>query len=297
MTEIFSEASYKRHKSHEAAHIASVPTIIDRPDTIDAWRHQRINALLDPLIEQFSDKTWLTVGDMGGEAFFLKSHGAANVTATNITAEKLLYLKRQGLMDGISVEQLNAENINKPDDSFDIVVCKESYHHFPRPPVAFYELMRVARIAVALIEPVERSSFRLLDFVKYLAKVVLRSKSEAALQFEVSGNFLFRLSVPELKKMSTAMQFNCVAIKEINDFYHASTNLRSAHDAVPMTFTRFGIAAQNILCRTRLMTPGLISALVFKAPVDDSTFVRLRKHGYRIYRLPRNPYGPIGSQT
>lgn len=39
------------------------------------------------------------------------------------------------------------------DDAFDYVLCKDSYHHMPRPMIALYQMLRVARRAVVLIEP------------------------------------------------------------------------------------------------------------------------------------------------
>ena len=39
------------------------------------------------------------------------------------------------------------------DNSVDFVQCKESFHHFPRPMVSFYEMMRVARYGVLCASP------------------------------------------------------------------------------------------------------------------------------------------------
>ena len=47
----------------------------------------------------------------------------------------------------------NAENLSFEDKTIDFILCKESYHHFPRPMVALYEMLRVARNGVLLIEP------------------------------------------------------------------------------------------------------------------------------------------------
>jgi SAM-dependent methyltransferase len=36
----------------------------------------------------------------------------------------------------------NAEQLSFEDESFDFVLCKEAYHHFPRPMIALYEMIR-----------------------------------------------------------------------------------------------------------------------------------------------------------
>lgn len=47
---------------------------------------------------------------------------------------------------------LNAAAMALPHGVFDFVLCKESYHPFPRLMLAFYEMLRVARAGVVLIE-------------------------------------------------------------------------------------------------------------------------------------------------
>lgn len=49
----------------------------------------------------------------------------------------------------------NAEKLSSPNETLDFVLCKESYHHFTRPMLALYEMLRVATKAVVLIEPNE----------------------------------------------------------------------------------------------------------------------------------------------
>ena len=51
--------------------------------------------------------------------------------------------------------QQNSECLTFPSRSFDLVMCKEGIHHLARPVLGFYEMLRVARGAILLIEPAE----------------------------------------------------------------------------------------------------------------------------------------------
>ena len=46
------------------------------------------------------------------------------------------------------------------DGACDFVLCKPAYHHSARPPEALYETLRLARMGVVLIEPIETSGCR-----------------------------------------------------------------------------------------------------------------------------------------
>ncbi|NQT07036.1 MAG: class I SAM-dependent methyltransferase, partial [Candidatus Omnitrophica bacterium] len=49
----------------------------------------------------------------------------------------------------------NAESLSYPDGSFDLVFCKEGLHHLARPMLGLYEMLRVCRKAVIIVEPYE----------------------------------------------------------------------------------------------------------------------------------------------
>src|SRR5690606_3411078 len=106
-----------------------------RPDTVNAWRLERMYSCAIPLLEAYPDASWLTVGDgrYGLDAMYLRSRGA-KALATDISGILLEEAKAQGLIDDYRVE--NAEHLSFASESFDFVFCKESYHHFPRPMCA-----------------------------------------------------------------------------------------------------------------------------------------------------------------
>ncbi len=114
-----------------------------REDTVDHWRHARMYEPAKAFLHN-SALTWLTVGDgrYGLDSIRLRRLGCRSVLPTDIGDAFLAEARLQGLIDDYRVE--DAERMSFADDSFDMVFCKESYHHFPRGPLALYEMVRVA---------------------------------------------------------------------------------------------------------------------------------------------------------
>ena len=236
-----------------------------------------------PLLTEWPTSKWITVGDgsFGSDAFFLRNHGAA-VTATSISSDTLAVAHANGWIDAYAAE--NAESLSYEDNAVDFVLCKEALHHFPRPPIGFYEMLRVARNAVVLIEPVE-AAWRVLSSLKTFAKSVLRGDSDA--QFEPTGNFVYRLSIREVFKMLTALGYPCFAWKGINDCYiprlkDACANQRSAG----WLLTRIGIAVQDALCSARLLSFGLAGIICFKQEPTKDMLISLKRSGFRSSICP-----------
>lgn len=278
------EQSYLRQAASEQQ--MKLPSRYTRPDSVDNWRHTRMLDLIRPIWASRPDSQWITVGDgrYGSDAAYLHSHGVS-VIATSLTDERLKYAHAQGHIPAFQAE--NAEHISLKDNAVDFVLCKEAYHHFPRPPVALYEMLRVARVAVVLIEPLDNP--RLLDGVKRLLKRIIRGDRE--MQFEPSGNFLYRLNIRELGKLMTAMGGETMAFKGINDFFHARLGNHDAHGFnAGSVLTRLGIALQDILCAMGLLGYGLGCVVVFKRGAGDDVLAALHSAGFQRVNLPRNPY-------
>ncbi len=282
------EQSYQRQAESEQQ--MQLPTRYTQPDSIDNWRHTRMLDLTRSIWQSFPESKWITVGDgrYGSDAAYLHSQGV-DVIATSLTDDRLKYAHEQGYIPAFQSE--NAEHISLQDNAVDFVLCKEAYHHFPRPPIALYEMLRVARIAVVLIEPLDNP--KLLDGMKRLLKRVIRGDQE--MQFEPSGNFLYRLNIRELGKLMTAMGGEHMAFRGINDFFHAQLG---SHDAqgfnIGSVVTRLGILAQNILVRLGMLGYGLGCVVVFNRSVGAECIASLQRAGFECIELPKNPY--IGQQ-
>ncbi len=238
-----------------------------RDDTIDAWRHNRMRAALDPYIEP--GQSWLTVGDgrYGPDARYIMARGA-RVHCSDIS--KKLNSQVAHLLDEYSAQ--NAEALDFPDDAFDYVYCKESFHHFPRPWLAVHEMFRVARKGVILTEPrdvaVDRAPFDWL----------LRRHHD----FEPVGNFVFRLSEHEVEKFALGIGRRYVAFVGINDEYIDGCDV-PPEDA-PGLFRRikFKIALLDWAAKLGVRRTRILTASIFKDS-PERTFPGLRT-------LPANPF-------
>jgi ubiquinone/menaquinone biosynthesis C-methylase UbiE len=60
-------------------------------------------------------------------------------------SEKMLAIAEERLNPEISLMLGDAENLPYPDNSFDIVSCTESFHHYPDPQKALSEVRRVLK--------------------------------------------------------------------------------------------------------------------------------------------------------
>jgi len=281
-------SSYNRHIECERslAKRKQLPSSYLFPRSIDAWQQERMLNHVSVLLSNYPDATWITIGDgLCTDAYYLKSHHA-DVLATSLLTESLAYAKDQGLID--KYKAINAESINEPDESFDFVLCKHAYHHFPRPPIAFYEMLRISKRAVVLIEPHD-SSRRLGRYVKRFIKRSIRG--DLSDDFEVSGNYIYRVSTRELEKMMTALSYDTLAYRRFNHFYCPKlTGVEYTTFGVGTFLAKLGIIVQDILAWLKLLDYGLVCAIAIKEPPSDVLIAKLKRSKFTVVYLPRNPY-------
>lgn len=264
------------------------------PDTVGAWRHTRFYKSLDPLLRIYPEATWVTVGDgrYGRDANYIREKGL-KVLATNISDVLLKEAKEIGYIDAYSQE--NAENLSFSDREFDFVLCKESYHHFPRPMIALYEMLRVAKKGVVLIEPTDKywaSSFIevLLMNIKDLIRIIL-GKKLVRHNYEKVGNYVYSISPREIEKVAVAMNFNAVAFKGINDYYQPGVEYEKAtNNSKLFKQIKRKISFQDWQCRLKLKKYNLTTAIIFKEELKSDIAEHFRKEGYKVIFLPSNPY-------
>ena len=288
----FEKDSYQAHVIHanERANItqfSNLTSILSAPNSINRLRHQRMfDSLVGKLAKAFPNSKWLTVGDdfFGSDAIFLKNYGL-QVHASGLTDASLKVSKETGWINAYSVQ--NAESLSFEDNSFDFVLCKESYHHFPRPPIAFYEMLRVARIAVVLVEPY-RARFSPLGFVKTVFKKL--TGRYIANEYEMSGNYIYRLSKYELYHMARALNLPAMAWSFHNDFYHPKLFKSIAGTSKELLIFKLGILVQDLLSKTKLLAFGGISCVVFKKELETQDRSALKSAEVNVFDLKRNPY-------
>lgn len=283
--EAWTEKFYKNQVQHEAE--TNLPMIFWMPEGVDAWLHDRMYEQILPLIQSFPDANWLTIGDgrFGADSYYIQTHGG-NAVPSSISDSTLKVALERGYIKEYKIE--NAENMQSGDNEFDFILCKQSYHHFPRPSLALYEMLRVASQAVVLIEPIEGAN-RLMDWLRNtVIKKVVRGDQTAL--FEPSGNFIYRVSIREIEKMMISINGSLIAVKQFNSFNHPKLVSQKIGFTPGAIFTKGAIFIQDILCFLGLMNYGLATIIIFNNSCTPELQNSLRKSGFHLIHLPKNPY-------
>ena len=239
---------------------------------------------IDPLI--YNNEKWLTVGDFSGiDAAYIKKKGGYSVASDlslKTLQEDVLPL---GLIDECSIQ--NVEKISFNDNSFDYVCCKEAYHHFPRPAIGFYEMIRVAKKGVIVIEPNDIGiSYPILSFVRNILDRIntslLKTIWKNQYSYEIVGNYVYKISFREFEKMAVGLDLPMIAVKGFNSAMGARWQPKY------IQFIKRNL--NDILCKLTIIPYQHLSIIVFKELPNLDTIKNLKSSNYRIYRLPKNPY-------
>lgn len=303
--EDFNKISYQTHEQHFCKYAKGekgeklAKTWLE-DDTVDSWRHERMYNSILSLLKAYPDSHWLTVGDgrYGTDAHYIREKGI-KVLASDISDLLLKEGKKVGYIDDYSKE--NAEALTFSDNQFDFVFCKESYHHFPRPIISLYEMLRVAKRGVVLIEPNDcyiHSTFRGIIFQNFkdLVKKILH-KRFIRHNFEESGNYVYSISKREIEKVALGMNYRCVAFKGIEDYYEKGVEYEKAING-NKSFRRvkIGIYLLDFLTWIKLKQPGLLVAIIFKEEPHSTLKNILSNECYEVINLPANPYSRISEE-
>jgi ubiquinone/menaquinone biosynthesis C-methylase UbiE len=253
--------------------------------------------LLKPIIEHDPNRAWLTVGDgrYGTDANALIRLGANRVMCTDISDKLLKLGNAGGFIADYSAQ--NAEALTFDADSYDFVLCKEAYHHFPRPHIALHEMLRVARVGVVLMEPNDpHAESRLLNRFLHLIKNMLgRNANASGHGFEPVGNYVFSTSKREFEKVQLGMHRRFIAFKEINDYYQAGfefipLNGEKREDRSTIRKAKVLLNLRNLLSKLGLVSSSLLVSILFKGDPDNSLLLRLAENGWQVKELPKNPF-------
>jgi len=261
-------------------------------DTVDSWRHQRMYSYLNSILDIYKGNRWLTVGDgrYGTDAHYLLQRGV-QVTASSIDDTLLKKAKKIGFIHTFRKE--NAECLSFKDNSFDFVLCKESLHHFLRPYIGLYEMLRVTRKGVILIEPndVEHNLTiiqTLFCVFKTYIKKLIRIKEPS--RYETVGNYIFRISLEEIEKVALSLDFPIIITKGINDIYLKNGEFQKAGISLSHTILKIKIWALDALCYLGLLKPNILFIAIMKKTVTEKEKKLFKEKGYSVHSLSRNPY-------
>ncbi len=304
----FWENSYDRHSNHDKFPNPEKMETWKNFNTIDAWRHNRMYENIQPLIKNFPFSSWLTIGDgrYGTDANYLLRNNIVNVLATNISDLSLNQAKKDGFIQDYKIE--NAESLSFLDNSFEFVFCKEAYHHFPRPIIALYEMLRVASKAIIIIEPND-TNVKSIDgpteviehtnkwqIIKNFIKDILNIDRYVYTSYhdpiyEVVGNYVYTTSKREFEKVALGINLPLVAFKGMNDYYEEGVEFEIANESSSLfKKIKTGIEKADKNCKNSFSNYGLLVSIIFKETPNIKTLEDLKNIGFEIKELPRNPY-------
>lgn len=268
--------------------------------TIGFVQAQQRNAISDALLSSHHGAAWLTVGDgrYGSDAHYLASKGA-DVVASDISDVLLREGAEMGYIKKFSKE--NAEALSFEDNAFDFVLCKESYHHFPRPMKALYEMLRVGRRGVVLLEPTDHFIFT--NFFQALFRGILLAVNALGIfkllfgkeikrhTYEDVGNYVYKISEREMEKVALGLNLPYVAFKGLNIYHKDGTEGKPA-DKFSLAKLQVDVMTGllNLLTFLKIISPQLLAVVIFKEEPTADCLSALKNAGYRVVKLPRNPY-------
>jgi len=264
--------------------------------TTDLWRHKRMLSVLDPFLANHTGANWITVGDgrYGTSAIYInKSKGIA--LATDIDTRLLEVAAKNNMITDFAYA--NAEQLPFKDDGFDYAYCKQAYHHFPRPALAVYEMLRVSKQAIIFTEPHDFAPSpairALLQKLKHLLKRLTAKKIEHhdTGNYETIGNYVYAVSVREFEKIALGLGLPCIAFKRFNDIYFSGVENEPFSEQAPLyRKIKQQLFSKKIKYFFGLSYPNNIQIIIFKKLPQAVVSSALKQDGYTVVHFSANPY-------
>ena len=143
-----------------------------------------------------SSKTLLVAGcGNGTDVLYLRKYYSPKIYVSDISQEAIS--KTIKSFDNIHGIGGDSEKLPFKDSSFDYSFVAASLHHLKRPQLGLFELLRVARYGVIVIEPNDSILTR------------LATKLGLAQEVEKCGNYVFRFAKREVIKIAMALFCKC----------------------------------------------------------------------------------------
>ncbi|MGN5955305.1 class I SAM-dependent methyltransferase [Sphingobacterium lactis] len=298
----FEEGSYERHAGWYHRQFPDmekkmrvIRTFKTYQGSIHHWLQDQFFQQLGPLLHD-KEASWLTLGDAyGHDAQYLLSQNIKSVTASDLNDNLLQLAKQEGLIH--QFQRLNAERMNLESSSLDYVLCKESYHHFPRPYAALYEMVRVARKAIVLMEPQDpliRMPI-LLALYNVLNRVqpgLIDKVWKNRISYESVGNFVYKVSERELEKFAAGLNLPMIATKSFNPnfWFEGSDQIEAKLSAPKFLRIRLKKMLLDLLMKLGIIPGQTLCMIAFKEVPNTEVLNCLKHAGFRISKIKANPY-------
>lgn len=298
----FEEGSYERHAGWYNSQFPDMEkklrvlrTFKTYQGSIHHWLQDQFFQQLGPLLHN-KDASWLTLGDAyGHDAQYLISQNIKSVTASDLNDNLLQLAKQEGLIH--QFQRLNAECMDLETSSLDYVLCKESYHHFPRPYAALYEMVRVARKAIVLMEP--QDPLCRMPILLGLYNVLNRLQSglidkiwKNRISYESVGNFVYKVSERELEKFAAGLNLPMFATKSFNPnfWFEGSDQIKAKLSSAKFLRIRIKKMLLDLLMKVGFLPGQTLCMIVFKEEPNPEVLNDLKHAGFRISKIKANPY-------
>ena len=291
--------SYEAHMSHHKKHFEEgldYLYALRNPKSLARRTLCRVYDVFHSLLKESC--SWLTIGDFTGvEAMYLTEQGQ-KAMASDISDVYIKEAYRLKLID--AYDRINVEQIEYGEDAFDYVLCKESFHHFPRAYLGLYEMIRVAKKGVVLIEPTDvfckmSSLVFLKNFCDLFNPNLINKLWKNRYSWEVVGNYVFKLSEREVEKAAMGMGLPCIAFKGVNIRLKPIPESWGDQKKIPIDkrlerkLDRY-IARRDLLCKLGIIPHNNLCAIIFKEKPSAELLEDLRRDHFQVIELPPNPY-------
>ena len=224
-----------------------------------------------------------------------KGQDAIASDISDVFLKEAYRLRLIGAYDCINVEQISYE-----ENSFDYLLCKEAFHHFPRAYLGLYEMIRVAKKGVVLIEPTDvfckmSSLVFLKNFCDLFNPNLINKLWKNRYSWEVVGNYVFKLSEREVEKAAMGMGLPCIAFKGVNIRLKPIPESWGDQKKIPIDkrlerkLDRY-IARRDLLCKLGIIPHNNLCAIIFKEKPSAELLEDLRRDHFQVIELPPNPY-------
>jgi ubiquinone/menaquinone biosynthesis C-methylase UbiE len=294
--------SYKKHEDWyntqfptEEAKVEHLNKNILAENSLSNWLQNIFFSCIDPLLKVKGQK-WLTVGDAYGfDARYILQDGTQSAEASDLNTDFLKTAQQNGLIEKYSAQ--NAEKLTFEDNAFDYILCKETYHHFPRPYAALYEMIRVASKGIIIIEPQDPVTKMplLLSMLNILSKFnpkLIKRVWKNQFSYEPVGNFIYKISEREFEKFAAGLNLPMIAFKQINPNFYTKkvVGLNASQDNAEFRKINLKKKVLDALVKLSIVPGQVLSVIVFKETPTDEVLSELKKSKYRIVEVPKNPY-------
>ncbi|MBU2634344.1 MAG: class I SAM-dependent methyltransferase [Nanoarchaeota archaeon] len=127
----------------------------------------------------------------------------------------------------ISYVKKNLEGLDIESESYDLVFCKETLHHIPRPSLGVYEILRVCKKAAIMIEPYET----------FLGNILEKFNLSSTYERDFEGKsvhrecYVYRWNKKELVKLLNSYYLESGYNLHITNFWLSNRSIGGLHIA------------------------------------------------------------------